>query len=93
MPDGMEAGIDFNSPLEDLRRCADQGLAEPQYLLGLRYVDSEDHSEAARWLRLAAEQGHAKAQLAFALRYHVGEGVPEALTSAFAAETKSEAAW
>ena len=47
-------------PITELRSQAEQGDAEAQYDLGVRYSLGdgvpEDHTEAARWFRLAAEQ-------------------------------------
>jgi TPR repeat protein len=65
--------VGFPSPLEDLTRCAEQGNAGAQYLLGLRYnighEAPQDDAEAFRWYRLAAEQGHANAQLDLGYQY------------------------
>ncbi len=74
------ADVDFTS-LEDLTRCAGQGLVEGQFLLGLKYANGEgvgeDKAEAVRWYRLAAEQGDDRAQYNLGLMYANGEGVPE----------------
>ena len=69
------------SPLEDLTRCAAQGLVEAQFLLGLTYANGagvgEDKVEAAGWYRMAAEQGDDRAQYNLGLVYANGEGVQE----------------
>jgi TPR repeat protein len=75
------------SLLEHLPRCASQGDARAQYLLGLRYADGEgvpqDDTQAARWFRLSAEQGHARAQFSLGRMYRRGDGVPEDLIFAY----------
>ena len=52
--------------ITELRRQAEQGDAEAQIDLGLRYANGEgvpqDDAEAVRWFRLAAEQENADAQ-------------------------------
>ena len=67
--------------LADLRARAEQGDADAQYTLALRYDYGEgvpqDYAEAARWYRLAAEQGDADAQNNLGVMYDAGEGVPE----------------
>ena len=70
------------SPWEDLIRCAEQGHAEAQFLVGLRYEVGSDDSprddaEAVRWYRLVAEQGDADAQFNLGVMYSRGEGVPK----------------
>ena len=63
------------------RKAAEQGLAEAQYKLGLKYENGWgvpiNHAEAVKWLSLAAEQGLAEAQFNLALKYDEGYGVPE----------------
>ena len=67
------AEVTFPSPLEDLTRCAEEGHAGAQHLLGLRYEIGhdapQDDAEAFLWYRLAAEQGHAAAQLDLGYQY------------------------
>ncbi len=64
-----------------LTRCAEQGHAGAQSLLGLKYARGlgvpEDDTEAVRWYRLAAEQGHAESQWLLGIMYDWGDGVPE----------------
>jgi TPR repeat protein len=72
----------LDSPLEDLRTCAEQGNAVAQFSLGVLYADNRmgvpgDAWEAVRWYRLAAEQGLATAMTHLGLMYKDGEGVPE----------------
>jgi hypothetical protein len=65
--------------LRQLRRAADQGVADAQLELGQRYeeggFDSQDLAEAARLWRLAAAQGDAQAQHNLAISYLEGRGV------------------
>lgn len=49
-----------------LRKTAEQGFVEAQYILGRMYADASeppDTAEAIRWYRMAAEQGHHDAQV------------------------------
>ncbi len=75
------AGVNFRWPLEDLLPCVEQGFAQAQYSLGLKYATGngvpEDDAEAVRWYRLVAEQGYADAQVILGEVYANGEGVPE----------------
>ena len=75
------ADLFSRSPLEHLTRCAEQGHALAQTLLGLKYARGagvpEDDAEAVRWYRLAAEQGHAEAQWLLGIVHDHGAGVPE----------------
>jgi TPR repeat protein len=75
------ADVTLASPLEEVTRCAQSGIAQSQFELGLVY-SSTDHAESARWYRLAAEQGHDRAQYDLALMYAEGKGVPEDATEA-----------
>ena len=65
--------------LDETRSAAEQGDADAQYNLGLRYHYGEgvpqDDAEAVKWWRLAAEQGDATAQRNLGLMYRDGEGV------------------
>ena len=74
-------GLSAESPVEDLRPCAEQGDAPAQYFLGRMYDNGEgvpeDYAEAARWYRLAAEQGYAAAQSNLGLMYIYGSGLPQ----------------
>ena len=80
-PSASCADINGLSPLEDVRTCAEQGDAETQAELGLRYDNGvsvpEDDVEAVRWYRLAADQGYVDAQFNLGNMYYNGEGVPE----------------
>lgn len=64
-----------------LQQKADQGDADAQFILGLRYEKGagvpQDNHQMEKWLRLAAEQGHAEAQHNLGIRYFFGNGVPQ----------------
>jgi TPR repeat protein len=59
---------------------ADQGDAEAQFSLGLKYANSEgagqDYAQAAQWYLKAAEQSHTLAQFNLGMIYAKGQGVP-----------------
>ena len=67
--------------LDEIRQLAEQGDAEAQNILGIRYFKGEgvkkDEIEAAKWFQLAAEQDHSDAQTVLGLMYTNGEGVPQ----------------
>jgi hypothetical protein len=73
--------------LADLRKFADQGDAEAQYQMGVRFHNGEDVSrddaQAMQWFLRAAEQGHVTAQSALGAYYWAGRGVPEDLSKAY----------
>ena len=64
-----------------LRKAADQGNADAQARLGVRYAKGEgvpqDPAEAVRWFRKAADQGNADAQVFLGVMYDNGQGVPQ----------------
>ncbi len=64
-----------------LQTAAEQGDANAQFNLGLRYDDGdgvpENDREAVRWYRMAADQGHAAAQFTLGTMYSGGRDVPE----------------
>ena len=74
-------GLSAESPVEDVRPCAEQGDAPAQYFLGRMYDNGEgvpqDDVEAVSWYRLAADQGLAEAQHNLGVMYDNGEGVPQ----------------
>ena len=51
-----------------IRRAADQGLADAQFILGLMHLKgkgvAQDPKQAAAWLCRAADQDHAQAKAA-----------------------------
>jgi TPR repeat protein len=69
------------SNIDEIRKLADQGLAEAQYALGFLYDNGrgvpKNDAEAMKWFRKAADQGNAKAQYALGLGYFIGKGVPK----------------
>ena len=66
---------DFKETLQ----AAEQGNAQAQFNLGLRYAKGQgirqDYAQAVQWYRKAAEQGVAKAQYNLGLMYDQGQGV------------------
>ena len=64
----------------------DQGAADTQFNLGVRYNNGEgvrqDYAEAVKWYRLAAEQGNADAQYNLGVLYDNGERVRQDHTEA-----------
>ncbi|MCS1407836.1 MAG: Secretory immunoglobulin A-binding protein EsiB [Verrucomicrobia subdivision 3 bacterium] len=64
-----------------VRQAAQQGDAEAQFNLGMRYLQGvgvpQDDAEAAQWHQKAAEQGHARAQFNLGWAYDNGMGVPQ----------------
>lgn len=71
------------SPVSELvqtLQSAEQGDAEAQFRMGVRYDSGNgverSFAEAARWYRRASEQGHAAAQTNLGLMYSEGQGVP-----------------
>lgn len=74
------AGLGFSNGSEGwLRKAANHGHAEAQYLLGLRYYFGEGLTKNTEigvgWLRKAAEQGIPKAQYFLGSAYEDGDGV------------------
>ena len=66
-------------PLKEVRAKAEEGDAESQAELGLRYEQgkgvAKDQVEAVKWYRKAAEQNYANAQYNLSVCYAHGEGV------------------
>jgi TPR repeat protein len=58
---------DYATALRLLRPLANQGNADAQINLGMKYLSGkgveQNDAEAIRWVRLAADQGNADAQL------------------------------
>ena len=69
-----------------LRKDAEQGNTDAEYMLGNRYLDGQgvpqDYTQAAVWWRKAAEQGHAEAQYNLGLSCGYGRGVRRDYTQA-----------
>jgi hypothetical protein len=74
-------------PFADLEKLADQGDADAQWQLGVRYHNGEeverDDAQAVMWFFRAAEQGHALAQATLGAYYWAGRGVPQDLSKAY----------
>lgn len=81
-----DRNIHAKSPT-DLRTLADQGDAEAQYQMGVRYDEGDsvqkDDAQAVQWFQHAAEQGHVDAQAHLGAYYWAGRGVPEDLSKAY----------
>jgi hypothetical protein len=73
--------------LADLQKLADQGNADAQWQMGIRYHNGEnvphDDAQAMQWFLRAAEQGNVAAQSALGAYYWAGRGVPEDLSKAY----------
>ena len=73
--------------LPEVRKLADQGDADAQWQMGVRYHNGEDvphdDAQAMQWFLRAAEQGHVAAQSALGSYYWAGRGVPEDLSKAY----------
>ncbi len=71
---------DANEAVRWLRKAADQGLAEAQYVLASCYEEGygvpRDDRMACEWYGRAAAQGHPKAQFELGARCFVGRGLP-----------------
>jgi uncharacterized protein len=65
--------------IDELQPTAEQGSAEDQYNLGLRYENAlpHDHREAVRWYRMAAMQRHVEAFYRLCVLSDIGRGMPQ----------------
>lgn len=70
---------DTTSRIDELQSAAEQGSAEDQYNLGLRYENAlpKDHREAVRWYRMAATQRHVGAFYRLCVLSDIGRGMPQ----------------
>ena len=70
---GQGVRQDYAQAVKWYRKAAEQGFAEAQYNLGVRYDQGQgvpqDYAEAVKWYRKAAEQGDAEAQLNLGVMY------------------------
>src|SRR5206468_613486 len=75
-----------NRQVADLQKAADQGNADAQNKLGVRYQTGrgvpKDLGKAAALYQKAADQGNADAQNSLAVLYETGDGVPKDLAKA-----------
>ncbi|MEG3638721.1 tetratricopeptide repeat protein [Magnetococcus sp. PR-3] len=71
-----------------LRKAADLGLAQAQYLFGVLYqtgkIGQKNPEQAFQWFKKAALQAHPKAALQVATAYRKGQGTPKDMTAALA---------
>ena len=86
-PTGEEAPQDDQEAVKWVRKAADLGHVESQYLVGRGYFKGigvpQDYKEAVKWYRKAAEQGNADAQYSLGVMYQRGDGVPRDLLPAY----------
>ena len=77
----LSSGAYGQSDFDEAKLLAEQGDAEAQLNLGIRYANGEgvpeDDVEAVKWYRLAAKQGLARGQSYLGIMYGNGDGVPE----------------
>ena len=88
----VRKGLDFleknncDAAIVSLRKAADQGNTEAQYLLGecCFYGNGleENEEEAVKWWLKAAKKGHAESQFWLGNCYYMGQGVEENLKEA-----------
>lgn len=74
------AATPLSSEVQDLTLKANQGIANAELLLGLKYADGDgveaNDAEAAKWLGRAAQKGKALAEYRLGTLYEKGFGVP-----------------
>lgn len=70
---------DTVSRIDEFQSTAEQGSAEDQYNLGMRYENAlpKDHREAVRWYRMAATQRHVGAFYRLCVLSDIGRGMPQ----------------
>lgn len=70
---------DTVSRIDEFQPAAEQGSAEDQYNLGMRYENAlpKDHREAVRWYRMAATQRHVGAFYRLCVLSDIGRGMPQ----------------
>ena len=77
----------MNTQIEQLTELANQGDADAQYRLAMRYIYGdgveEDNTRALYLLNCAAGQEHAEAQYNLGVCYHYGYGTEADLERAF----------
>jgi TPR repeat protein len=75
------ASGDYVTAMKELRPLAEQGSAQPQWLLGQMYEHAygvpKDYAEAAQWYQMAAERGLSVAQNQLGMFYRWGAGVKQ----------------
>jgi len=70
---------DLVTKIDESRAMAEQGSAEDQYHLGLRYEQAmpQDPREAVHWYRLAATKRHGDALYRLCVLSDIGRGLPQ----------------
>ncbi len=70
---------DTVTKIDESQSVAEQGTAEDQYNLGMRYENAlpRDHREAVRWYRIAATQRHVGAFYRLCVLSDIGRGMPQ----------------
>ena len=94
--DGKGVRQDMAEGVRLLRRAAEHGIAEGQWMLGQMLASgsqevARDEFEAAKWYRMAAEQGNADGQRLLGRCYATGRGVQQDDTQAAAWYQKAAA--
>ena len=77
------AGYFYYHIKTDITCLAKAGDPEAQYLLALKYTESNDYNMASEWYKKAAEKGLPKAQNNLASLYYHGQGVEKDYKKAF----------
>ena len=85
----VDAAVGENTSIgswQGVKKDAEQGYADAQWLLGNLYYDGDgvpqSYSEAVKWYRKSAEQGYAYAQYNLGICYEYGNGVPQSYSEA-----------
>ena len=94
VPVGLQTpAVTADMDVATLRRLANQGNPEAQYVLGDRYQYGKgvkpDNTQAVAWYQKAADQGLADGQAGLAIMYELGLGVPKDSAQAVAWFQKS----
>jgi Sel1 repeat len=75
-----------SSGIETLRKTAEFGYIDAQFIMGVCYAEGrgveKDEREAVRWFRKAAERGYAEALESLGACYATGKGVEKDLAEA-----------
>ena len=89
-PDAVDEVVGEDTSIgswQEVKKSAEQGNADAQWLLGNYYYYEGDgvpqsYSEAVKWYRKSAEQGNADAQYGLGLCYYEGNGVSQSYSEA-----------
>jgi len=90
----MFTGIAWGqATIEQVKAMAEDGDAEAQYSLGIRYLNGigleKNEADAVKWFRKAADQEHLGAQYNLGLCYYNGYGVEKNLAEALKWSSKA----